>query len=170
MLCLHHGELHPVERDGEADPELPVSDIRLLEDIVAADTATRRVQLWALGVLAGLAFLLAAVGIHGLLSYSVASRTHEVGIRLALGAEPRRIVSMFVGRALLLGGAGVLAAVPLAWWAGRLLEALLAGVAPADPPAVAGAVALVFAMTVAGAILPAVRAARVDPASAIRGD
>ena len=77
---------------------------------------------------------------------------------------------MFVGRALLLGGAGVLAAVPLAWWAGRLLEALLAGVAPADPPAVAGAVALVFAMTVAGAILPAVRAARVDPASAIRGD
>jgi len=164
--------LGPVVREiiRRADPELPVSDIRLLEDIVSADTATRRVQLWALGVLAGLAFLLAAVGIHGLLSYSVASRTHEVGIRLALGAEPRRIVSMFVGRALLLGGAGVLAAVPLAWWAGRLLEALLAGVAPADPPAVAGAVALVFAMTVAGAILPAVRAARVDPASAIRGD
>jgi putative ABC transport system permease protein len=164
--------LGPAIRDiiRRADPELPVSDIRLLSDIVAADTGARRVQLWALGTLAALAFALAAIGIHGLLSYSVASRSQEVGIRIALGADRQKIVAMFLRQAGLLALLGIVIGMPLALWVARSLQVLLAGVPAADPVTIGSAVALVAVMTSIGSFVPALRAVRVDPAAAIRGE
>jgi predicted permease len=153
-----------------SDPELPVSDVRLLSDIVAADTSTRRVQLWAIGALAALAFALAAIGIHGLLSYSVASRSQEVGIRIALGADRREIVAMFLRQAGALALLGIALGLPVALWVARSLQVLLAGVPAADPVTIGAAVALVAVMTSVGSFVPALRAVSVDPAVAVRGE
>jgi predicted permease len=155
---------------GRADPQQPVSDIRPLEEVVSAETAPRRAQLAVLSGYAGSAVLLAAVGLHGLLACVVASRTREVGIRLALGAQPRAILALVVGRGAALAGIGVLAGLALASAVGVTLRALLAGVSPGDPRSFGAAVVVAFAAAMAGSLWPAVRAARVDPAVATRAD
>jgi putative ABC transport system permease protein len=154
----------------QADPGQPVSDVRLLSDIVEADTASRRVQLTVLGSFAAIAFLLAAVGIHSLLAFAVSSRTQEIGVRIALGARPSDIVYMTVGEGLKLAAIGIAAGGVLAYGAGRMLESLLAGAKPWDPQTFAAAAALVLAMTVAGSLVPAIRAVRVDPTTAMRAE
>lgn len=153
-----------------ADPEQAISGERLLEDIVASETGPRRTQLNVLGVFAAIAFLLAAIGIHGLLSYAVSSRTREVGVRVALGAQRRDILGMFLRQGLLLGAAGIAAAVPLAYMAARAMQALLFGVQPGDPAIYAAAAALALAMTIAGSLRPALHAAVIDPAATIRAE
>jgi predicted permease len=154
----------------QADPGQPISDIRPLSDIVQADTASRRVQLIVLGAFATIAFLLAAVGIHGLLAFAVSSRTQEIGVRIALGARAGDIVYLTVSEGLKLAVIGTLAGGALAYGAGRLLESLLAGVKPWDPGTFAAAAVLSAAMTVAGSLAPAIRAVRVDPATAMRAE
>jgi predicted permease len=154
----------------EADSELPVSDVRLLTEIVEAETGPRRVQLFALGSFALIAFILASVGIHGLLAFAVASRTQEIGVRMALGATAGTILKMIVGGGAVLAGIGVALGIVLGYGAGRGLEALLAGVRPTDITTFAGAVALCLVMTLAGCILPARRAVKIDPATAVRSD
>jgi predicted lysophospholipase L1 biosynthesis ABC-type transport system permease subunit len=154
----------------QADPGQPISDIRPLSDIVEADTASRRVQLIVLGAFATIAFLLAAVGIHGLLAFAVSSRTQEIGVRIALGARAGDIVYLTVSEGLKLAVIGTLAGGALAYGAGRLLESLLAGVKPWDPGTFAAAAVLSAAMTVAGSLAPAIRAVRVDPATAMRAE
>jgi predicted permease len=153
-----------------ASPEQAVSDIRQLETIVDSQTATRRAQLHVLGTFAGIAFLLAAVGIHGLLSFAVSSRTREVGVRMALGAGRGNILSMFLRQAVLLSAIGVALAIPLAYAAARAMTALLFGVEPGDPFIYASAALLALAMTLVGSLRPAVRAACVDPAVTIRAE
>lgn len=153
-----------------ADSDQTISNVRLLGDVVAADTASRRAQAQALGVFAGVAIVLAAVGIYGLLSFSVSSRTHEVGVRLALGAGRGTILGMFIQQGLLLGVAGVACAIPLAYLAGRSITSLLFGVQPGDPTVYCAASALAIAMTLTGSLWPALRAASVDPAIAIRSE
>ena len=153
-----------------ADPNQPVIDVRSLDDIVAAGTATRRVQLNVLGSFAIIAFLLAAVGIHGLLSYSISSRTQEIGVRMALGASRRKVLAMTLGDGLRLASVGVVIGCSLAYLAGRVLESMLAGVKPDDSMAFGGAVGLALVMTLAGSALPAMRAMRIDPTAAIRTD
>jgi predicted permease len=152
----------------DADPEQPVTNLQLFDDIVAQQTASRRDQLIVLGLFAAVAFLLAAVGIHGLLSYTVQSRTREVGVRIALGAAPRVIVHMFLQQGVVLGVMGVAAAMPIAYAAGRAMNALLFGLSAADPSVylIAGGVALT--MTIASSVTPALRAAGIDPAITIR--
>jgi predicted permease len=150
------------------DPALPVSDGRALEDIVDADTASRSAQLRVIGAFAVIAFVLAGIGIHGLLSFAVSQRTQEIGVRIALGAQRSDILSMLLGRIVALAAAGVVPGLALAYAAGRWMEALLAGVKPADAATLASAVGLSVAMAVAGSILPALRAVRVDPLTAIR--
>jgi putative ABC transport system permease protein len=154
----------------EADPGQPVSDVRLLTDIVESDTATRRVQLAVLGAFGAVAFLLAAVGIHGLLAFAVSSRTQEIGVRMALGARHRDILRMTVGEAVRLAAVGTMAGVALAYMAGRSLDALLAGVKPDDPATFAAAAVVALAMTVSGSLLPAIRAMRIDPTAAMRAE
>jgi putative ABC transport system permease protein len=151
-----------------ADPSEPVINVRSLEDIVDAGTASRRVQLWVLGAFGAMAFLLAAVGIHGLLSFAVSTRTQEIGVRMALGAQRGDILAMTLWDGMRLSAIGLVLGVALAYGAGRLLQALLAGVKPDDVGAFGAAAALAVLMTLAGCALPAWRAVRIDPTTAIR--
>jgi putative ABC transport system permease protein len=154
----------------EADPEQAITDIRPLEEIVLGETATRQAQVRMLGAFAIIAFLLAAVGIHGLLSFSVSTRTQEVGVRIALGATRSDILGMFLRQGFVMGAAGVMLAAPGAYLAARAMTALLFGVEPGDSAIYAAAALLALGMTLAGSLRPALRAAGVDPAITIRAE
>jgi predicted permease len=154
----------------EADPEQSVSDVRLLEDVVLSQTESRRTQLHIVGAFTFIAFLLSAVGIYGMLSFAVLTRTQEVGVRLALGAKPGNILSMFLREGLVLGVLGLAVGVPLAYLAARGMGSLLFSVEPGDLPTYASASLLVLAMALIGSFGPAIRAARVDPAISLRGE
>jgi putative ABC transport system permease protein len=152
----------------DADPQQPISDVQPLADIVTGETTPRRVQIRVLGAFAAIAFLLAGIGLHGLLAYNVSQGAREIGLRMALGADRRTILSMVMQRGLRLAAAGVLVGGLLALAAGRSLQALLAGVSPTDVASFTGAVALTFAMTAVGSLLPALKATRVDPLEVMR--
>jgi predicted permease len=152
----------------EADSEQSIEDVQPLENIVAGETASRRAQLRVLGAFAIIAFALAAIGIHGLLSFAVSSRTQEVGVRIALGAGRVDILGMFLRQGFALGLTGVALGAPVAYLAARAMASLLFGVEPADSPVYVAAAALALTMTLAGSLRPALRAAGVDPAITIR--
>ena len=152
----------------EADADEPVTDVRTLTEVVESNTAARRVQLAMLGAFGSLAILLAAIGIHGLLAFTVSSRTQELGVRIALGATRINIIGMTVGEALKLAGIGIGAGIMIAYGAGRLLQSLLAGVDPWDLETLVIAIAVALFMTIAGSLLPAIRASRIDPTTAMR--
>jgi putative ABC transport system permease protein len=123
-----------------------------------------------LGAFAAIAFVLAAVGIHGLLSFAVSQRAQEIGVRMALGAQRSDILGMVVTRSLWLAAAGVVPGLALAYAAGRGMQALLVGVTPADLPTFASTGVLAIVMTMAGTLMPTLRALRVDPISALRAE
>ncbi|HJR43312.1 MAG TPA: ABC transporter permease [Gemmatimonadaceae bacterium] len=150
------------------DPEQAISDVRLLSAVVDGDTAPRQTQVRVLGVFAAIAFLLAAIGIHGLLSFSVSQRSHEIGVRMALGAQARDIVRMVLREGVMLGVVGVVLGASLGYVAARAMRALLVGIAPADVTTFLAAIVLALVMTVAGSLAPALRAVRVDPTTVIR--
>jgi putative ABC transport system permease protein len=154
----------------KADPQLPITSLRTLEEVVALETAPRVIQLRVLGAFAAAAFLLAAIGIHGLLAFTVSARAREIGVRIALGAKSLDILRMVIGRSALLAGVGVTIGVALAYAAGRSMQALLAGVNPLDVTVFAAAVALALVMTLAGSLLPALRAVKTDPMTATRAE
>jgi ABC-type antimicrobial peptide transport system permease subunit len=153
-----------------ADPEQPISDVQTLSEIVAADTAPRVTQVRVLGVFAGIAFLLAGIGIHGLLSFAVSHRAPEIGVRMAMGAQRRDILGMILTEGLTLALIGVVAGVALAYAAGRSMESLLAGITPWDLPTFATGIAVSLTMTIIGSLLPALRAVRVDPLVVMRSE
>jgi putative ABC transport system permease protein len=152
----------------EVDPEQPISNVRALSDIVAGETASREAQVRVLGALAAIALILAIVGIHGLLSFTVSQRGPEIGVRLALGAHPSRIGRMVLREGAVLAVAGVVPGVVVAYWAGRAMEALLFGVKPADPLTLSAAVGVCALVAIVGSLFPALRAVRVDPARVMR--
>ncbi len=154
----------------QADPQQPVADVKTLEEVVSLETAPRVVQLRVLGAFAAAAFLLAAIGIHGLLAFTVSARSREIGVRIALGAKPRDILGMVLGRSAVLAVIGVGIGTVVAYAAARSMQSLLAGVEPANVTVFAGASALALLMTIAGSVLPAWRAVRVDPLAATRAD
>jgi putative ABC transport system permease protein len=164
--------LGPVIRDiiRRVDPKLPITDMQTLTDMVDLETASRAVQVRVLSAFAAVAFVLAAIGIHGLLSFAVSQRVQEIGVRLALGAQSSDILSMIVWRGVLLAIGGIVPGVLLAYAAGRSMEALLAGVRPTDALTLASAIALTFVMTVLGTLAPTVRALRIDPITALRAE
>jgi putative ABC transport system permease protein len=153
-----------------ADPDQPISDVRALSEVVSDATAARSVQVRILVAFAAIAFILAAVGIHGLLSFSVSSRQHEIGVRMALGAQRADIVRMVMRQGVILTAAGVIPGLVIAYLAGRSMQSLLAGVEPADVVTFTAAGALCVVMTMIGTLLPTMRAVRVDPATAFRSD
>ena len=152
------------------DPQQPVSNVRTMQDIVSDQTASRLVQVRVLGAFAAIAFLLAAVGIHGLLAFTVSTRKHEIGVRMALGAQRGTIVGMVLRQGVWLALGGVLPGIAIAYAAARGMQALLAGVQPGDAVTFAAAAGLCVAMTLAGSLLPVLRAVRVAPATVFRGE
>lgn len=151
-----------------ADPEQPISEVRTMDEVVAGETVTRRAQLSILAALAGIALLLSGVGIYGLLAYSVSQQAREIGVRLALGAEPTGVARMIVSQGMRLAFIGLVPGVLLAYAAARGMSALLFGVKPTDPASTLVAVALVLLVTLSGSLLPALRAVRVSPMLALR--
>ena len=154
----------------KADPQLPISNMRTLEEVVSLETASRVVQLRVLGGFAVIALGLAAIGIHGLLAFSVTSRAREIGVRIALGARAADIMWMVMGRSTTLALVGITLGGVLAYAAGRSLQALLYGVSPANATVFAAAIGVSLLMTIAGSVLPAWRAIKVDPMTATRTD
>ena len=154
----------------QVDPHQPLSNIKPMTEVVADATGARAVQVRVLVAFAAIAFLLAAVGIHGLLSYAVASRQHEIGVRMALGAQRGEIVRMVMRQGVVLAAAGVLPGLFVAYLAGRAMQGLLAGIRPDDALTFGVAGVLCVAMTLLGSLLPTLRAVRVDPAIALRAE
>ncbi len=151
----------------ELDKNLPVSDVATLANSIAHSTSSRRFSTTLLGIFALLALALASVGIYGVVSYSVTRRTHEIGVRIALGAARRRIAAMVIGRALLLGALGVAIGIAGSLALMRLLRSTLYGVSATDPLVFAAASLFLLVVSALAAYLPARRAARVDPIVAL---
>jgi predicted permease len=152
------------------DPQQPISNVRLLADVVGDQTAARRAQVQVLGALALLALLLAGVGIHGLLSYTVAQRDREIGVRLALGAKPEGIARMVLSEGTRMAVLGVLPGIIIGYMAARAMSSMLFGVRPEDPLTIGLAAGLCFVVTALGCVRPAIRAARITPMTALRAD
>lgn len=152
----------------ELDRDLPISEISALSESVSHSMLTKRISTSLLGGFAALALLLASVGIYGVVSYSVARQTHEIGVRMALGAERSRIARTVVGRALLLALAGVILGDACGLALMRLLRTLLYGVSATDPAIFTGASLFLLMVAALAAYIPARRAARVDPMVALR--
>lgn len=154
----------------KADPLLPISDVRPLSAVVESDYAFRTIQADVLRAFAVVAVILAGVGLHGLLAFMVAARTREIGVRIALGAARRDILSMVIGRGLRLALFGAVVGLGAGYFAGASFRTVLAGVEPTDFGAITGAIAVAVLMTLAGSLWPALRAARTDPITATRAD
>jgi putative ABC transport system permease protein len=152
------------------DPEAPASNVRTMDQFLAASVAARRFNLLLLTVFAGVALLLAAAGLYAVISHSVVERAHEIAIRMALGAQPSRVLRLVVGQGLKLTGLGLL----LGWGGAlaltRLMASLLFGVSATDPATFAGVAALLTGVALLAAYLPARRAASADPVVALRGE
>jgi putative ABC transport system permease protein len=152
----------------ELDPQLPVANPRELEEVVTGSSSQQRFLALLLGLFAGLALLLAAVGIYGVIAYSVAQRTHELGIRIALGAGGRDLLRMVVGEGLRMALAGVIVGLAGAWGLTRFIASLLYGVRPSDPVTFAAVPAVLILVAVLACFIPALRATKVDPMVALR--
>jgi predicted permease len=150
------------------DPSVPVADLRTMEDVVAMSIAAPRFTGALLGLFALLSLALASAGVHGVLSYAVSERRQEIGVRSALGATARDIVGMVVREGAVLVGAGLALGLVLAFAVTRVMRSLLHEVAPADPTTYLVVAATVALTALLAAALPARRAARVDPALALR--
>jgi ABC-type antimicrobial peptide transport system permease subunit len=152
------------------DRAITVSPPTTLSRILADQLATRRVTTSVIGTFAGAALLLAALGLYGLLAILVATRTREIGVRLALGAPPHIVARGVLRESLQNAAAGVAIGCALALLAGRLIQGLLVGVSPADPFTL-GIVALtLITVSCVAAVAPALRASRVDPIAALRAE
>jgi putative ABC transport system permease protein len=152
------------------DPDQPVWKVRSMEELLGAARGSSRAMATVVGVFAALSVLLAAVGLYGVMSYAVALRTREIGIRMALGARGREVMRLVVGRGLALTAAAVVLGLAGAAALARVLATLLFGVASTDAPTFAAAAALMFGVSVFATYLPARRAARLDPLHALAED
>jgi putative ABC transport system permease protein len=152
------------------DPDVPLADIRTMQEVLEQSVAQRRFQMRLAAAFAATALLLAALGIYGVVSYSVARRTNELGIRMALGAQAPQLYRMVLLQAMAPVALGLLAGLAGAFAAGRVLASLLYQVSPRDPALLASAAALLGAVALAASFLPARRAAGMNPLDALRDE
>src|SRR6267154_8878 len=152
------------------DPEQPVSYVRTMDQLMETDVADRTRPMILLGVFAGLALGLACIGVYGVLAYAVAQRTREIGVRMALGANPSEVTRMVLGSGMKLSVIGLLAGGALAAGLAVLLRTLLFGVTLVAPGIYAGTAAALVIVALAACVIPAQRASRVDPAVALRNE
>ena len=153
---------------GGLDPGIPIYDLKPMTDAVADSLVRPRFLSVLLATFALIALLLAAVGIYGVMAYSVEQRTHEIGIRMALGARKADVLRLVLGQAVALQGAGTLLGLAGAFALTRLMASLLYEVTPSDPPTYVGVVGLLGAVALLAGYVPARRAAKVDPMVALR--
>ena len=150
------------------DKDQTVADIDTMEHIVAEAVARQRFSMLLLGLFATLALLLASVGIYGVMSYSVAQRTHEIGIRIALGARRGDVLQMTIKQGLKLVGTGMIVGLAAAFLLTRVLQTLLFGISPTDPITFLGISLVLLAVAILASYIPALRATKVDPLVALR--
>ena len=156
------------QKTAEIDPDLPFSNIASMNEVVSASVAQPRLTTQFTGFFAGLALLLTAVGIYGVLAYSVTQRTHEMGIRMALGASRVEILKMVVGQGMKLVLSGLVLGLVVSLAVTRLLTTLLFGTSARDPLTFAAVTLLLIVVALLAAYIPARRAAQVDPIVALR--
>ena len=150
------------------DPLMPVTNVKPLDELVSGTIARPRFNATMLTLFASLGLLLASIGIYGVLSYSVAQRTQEMGIRMALGADAGGVLRLVVRDGLKVAAIGVVVGLAVALPATRVLAALLYGVESSDPTVFAAVAATLTFVALAASYLPARRATRVDPMVALR--
>jgi predicted permease len=150
------------------DPLEPISDVRTMDEIVDLNVADRQEQMTLLGCFAGLALLLASIGLYGVLSYAVTQRAREIGIRMALGASASSVIRMIIARGLALTGIGLAIGLAGAWAATRTMKNLLYGVAATDPLTFSSVSVLLALIALIACWAPAHRASRVDPITVLR--
>ena len=150
------------------DPAQPISNVRTMEEILSEEVAQRRIGMTLLVAFAGLALLLASLGIYGVLSYSVTQRTQEIGIRMALGAGRNDVLRQVMGGGLRLAGAGVAIGLIVSFALTRLMTGLLFGVSASDPRTLIGVTVLLIAVALLACYIPARRATKIDPMIALR--
>jgi predicted permease len=151
-----------------ADPNLPIYDIKTMETLLTNSLAPRRFVMRLLGFFAAAALLLAALGLYGILTFTITQRTREIGIRIALGAERTAVMRLVVGQGLRLAGTGVVIGIVAAILLGRLIESQLFEVRSFDPPTIAAMVCALMTAALLASWLPARRAMRADPAVTLR--
>jgi putative ABC transport system permease protein len=150
------------------DSEQTIWRTQTMDELLARSVAGRRFSMLLLGVFAGVALVLAALGIYGVMAYSVTRRTHEIGIRIALGARTGDVLKLVVGQGMLLAGIGLALGLVAAFAVTRVLASLLYGVSATDPVTYAGITLLLACIAFLSCYIPARRATRVDPMVALR--
>ena len=157
-----------VARVRARDPNLPVSTVETMEDVVSASVRDRRLIMVLLGVFAALALVLAAVGIYSVMAYAVGQRTHEIGVRIAIGANRQDVMRLVLRQTLWLASAGLVVGVLAAIALTRLMRTLLFEVQPSDPVTLVAVVLVLLAVALLAGYVPGRRASRVDPIVALR--
>jgi putative ABC transport system permease protein len=151
-----------------ADREVPIAEVRTIDEVLAASIAQPRLYAVLLAAFAALALALASIGLYGVVSYTVAQRTHEMGVRAALGADRRDLVRLVLRQGLLLSAAGTAVGLPGALALTRVLTHVVPSVRPGDPVTLGAVAALLIAVALVASVAPARRAARIDPLAALR--
>jgi len=149
---------------------IPVTSERTMQDVYSGSLARTLFTLVLLAIAGGMALLLGVIGIYGVMAYVVSQRTREIGIRSALGADPRQLKRMFLLHGLALSGVGVVVGLVVAAALGRLMSSLLFGIEPTDPAAYAAAIGVIIAAAALASYLPARRAATIDPMETLRAE
>ena len=150
------------------DKDQPVSNVRTLDEVFSAAISQERFQALMLGLSAALALVLACVGLYGVISYSVVQRTHEIGVRMALGAQPVDVLRLVIRQGMLLTFVGLIAGIVVGTFVTRVLTDMLFGVTPRDPLTFAGVPVLLLVVAFLACYIPARRATRIDPLVALR--
>jgi putative ABC transport system permease protein len=150
------------------DPDEPVYNVRSMRDVEAASLSPQRLQIALIGFFAGLALVLACMGIYGVMAYSVAQRTSEIGVRMALGAQTGNVLGLVLSEGLRLALLGAGIGLAGSFFAARLLSGMLFGVTPSDPLTFVGVAFVLVAVAMVACYIPARRATRVDPLVALR--
>jgi putative ABC transport system permease protein len=158
----------PVQEALRQATGLPVSEIRTMDQVVSRSVSRQRFNMWLMTVFGLAALALAAIGIYGLMAYSVEQRTQEIGIRLALGADSGRVRKMVVFQGMRLAIVGVVVGILSAYGLARLISSFLFGVTAADPVVFIGAPLVLTIVALIAAWIPALRASKVDPIEALR--
>jgi predicted permease len=154
----------------ELDPSLSVFNVRTLEEQVSNSLQPLKMNVLMLAVFGGLALLLASIGLYGVASYSVAQRTREIGVRMALGAQPSSVLALVLGHGMILVGAGLVIGLIAAYSTAGLMRSLVTGVSTHDPLTFAGTAAILGVIALVASYIPARRATRIDPLIALRTD